>query len=66
MVSRDPPLEPAEVKQMIVSTGTALPTSEGRRSELYLVTPKAAVRAAIESAEERERAADHEAETTAD
>lgn len=66
MVSHDPPLEPAQVKQMIVSTGATLPTSTGRLSELRLVTPKAAVRAAIESAEKRERAAAHEAEATAD
>jgi subtilisin family serine protease len=58
MASHDPLLQPEELKRLITTTATKLPSSTARRNDLRLVAPKAAAQAAIESAAARVRDSD--------
>jgi hypothetical protein len=55
MASHDPLLQPEELKRLITTTATKLPTSTARNNDLRLVAPEAAAQAAIESAAARTR-----------
>ena len=49
MGSHDPLLQPEEMKRLITTTATKLPSNTARRNGFRLVAPRAAVQAAIES-----------------
>jgi subtilisin family serine protease len=58
MASHDPLLQPEELKRLITTTATKLPSSTARHNDLRLVAPKAAAQAAIEWAAARTRSSD--------